>query len=322
MLKYISNVKNYFENKKWIWKEDENFIIFNKMYTQKKQTVQHKNFDICNLINLFKEKTYIFFKKNFQSLHKEVALDIFNSYEENAFVGAGLEIYHEYFYKDKNLPKIPSIIFQPSIRIGNALTNTQKSHSYLYSSLSFLNVSIIDFFTLPYEEYLDLMISYISSFGVFADRITFSIDKNIKNHNKILNSLTTRFYVDDIEVGDVLIYEKINKEIFVEFGIGFERLVSQILKCKYKELFDESNHELAILQNCLVFLSMNNLKNANRGARSKISLIVKNIKEFNNIDSYKQCKKHYNYWKAITDNQITFDETMENFERIIYENII
>lgn len=322
MLKHISNAKTFFENNNWQWTEDEQFINFSKADASKKVFPRPNKFDICKLANQFKDKTYMFFEKEFAGLHYHSARDIFNAYEDNSFVGAGLEIYHNYFYTDKNLPKCPSIIFQPCIRMGNNLSDGQKSSSYLYSSLSFLNVSVMDYLQKDYVEYIDLMISYLSSFGIFASRITFSIDKEIINRNNLLHSLTTRFYVDGIEVSDVLAYEKSNGETFIEFGIGFERLVSQVLQRKYAEIFEEQSHEYAILQNCLIFLSMSKLKNANRGAKSKISLIAKTLKKFDNIDSYKHCKKHYDYWQAITDSDKSFVETMTNFERLIDENSI
>lgn len=322
MIKHISNAKPFFENKNWVWKESEQFISFQKVDSVKNQKFKSMNFEISNLINQFKDKTYAFFKKNLKDLNHHSSLNIFKAYEDNSFVGAGLEIYHDYFYTDKNLPKYPSIIFQPCIRMGNSLNSETKSNSYLYSSLVFLNTSVVDYLCMDYVKYIDLMISYISSFGVFANRIIFSIDKNIINRNNQLFSLTTRFYVDGIEVGDVIVYEKSNGENFVEFGIGFERLVLQVLQCNYSEMFNEENHELTMLQNFLVFISMNNLKEANRGAKSKISLVSKTLKKYENFDSYRKCKKHFDYWKSITDNNISFVETMTNFERIIDGNFL
>jgi len=320
--------KEFFVNKGWtVFDLHKRSLLFSKTDGGLKNIVtkntKTKAIDMSAVkaFKLFKDKTTCFFLSILGKLNELQPKNIFDGFGNNSFVGSGREVFQGHFYNNEPMPKTPSIIYQPSVRLRFDFIdiNYDACDPFYYSSIAFTNVSIINIIKdeKDYVISVDNMISYLSSLGIYADRIKFVVSGDfvvLKN-----TSLTPIiFYVDDLEVADVVFIHNSNtKQTFVEYGFSFERVAACVLKTNYIGLMAVSDHHLAILSNFFVLLSASGYDRINKGAKSKLNNLREKLIKYSSYDSYSLLRNFYDYWEAVDKNIFPLVYTLDEYQKII-----
>lgn len=323
---------DYFRNKNWKVKETDKGYVFYKNGTIIPMTdqivipkIKEINGTFNDLYLKFNEITCDFFKSKLPQLDILEPKNIYNGYANNSFVSTGLEYYYDYLYKDASLEHSGTMIIQPSIRFKLDFFENKygENDKYDYSSISFNNISIVGFF----EEYditqrIEDVLDYFSKLRIHASRVNFIIEKKIREKANDVSYFAIKFFVDNLEVGDILIFQT-KRGYLIEYGFGFERLLSRIVNKKYRDLFIKDNqYDQTILLgvNFLTSLCMFDDSLKNRGAKSKTNEVVNAIKDHQDLTNIDLIYANYLYWKQILQNtchQSNFDDISKRYLRLI-----
>jgi len=323
-------IESHFSPRNWKIIKNEKGMLFykkepnssDKIISQSK--VIDKNFP--ELFSQFEDITTNYFSSRMQNFKKLNSINIFKGYNNNSFVSTGLEYYYDYLYKDKPVDDCGTMIIQPSIRFKLNFFNKdlyEKNDKYDYSSISFNNLSIVN----KYKEFdiiyqIEVVIEYLSKLKIHASRVTFLIEDKVFEKDNNVSYRAIKFFVDNLEVGDILFFTT-KEGYMIEYGFGFERLMSRIINKKYRDLFIKNNNydqESLLGANFLTLMCLfdNNLKN--RGAKSKINEVLNAVNEKKDIMDIGLIFDNYLYWKQIIDDPYSpnsFGEVTRKYIKMI-----
>ena len=323
----IDNIKHHFEEKNWIYAINEKGTIFYKktislptdeIIIKPSKKVINNPFNM--VFNQFFDITMEFVQEKIGKCKILNPINIYNAYKNNSFVSTGLEYYYNYLYKNEPISSDKSIILQPSLRFKLDFFNNNQfgyNNKYDFSSISFNNLSIVHF-----EKELDMIknieniLDYFSMLKIYASRVNFVVENKIRQKENNISYNAIKFFVDNLEVGDILFF-KIKNEYLVEYGFGFERLLSRILNKKYCDLFISDNkydNKTLLSSNFFTVLCMFDNENCNHGAKSKINMVLKNMDGNNDIMDLDLVYKNYLFWNQILLNT-TYNTNFENIAK-------
>lgn len=313
----IKEIEKYYKSKFWdkveIDKGDiyfkRGYILSNDDYVRNLAEKKHV-YSFCDMYDSFINATEKFFQQKIPNLITLDPINIYNGYNKNSFVSTGLEYYYNYLYNNFDLGYNNTIIVQPSIRFKLSFFDSNlygHNDKYDYSSISFNNISIVNKeSSSDLLEKIEIMLDYLSLLKIHASRVHFIVEKDIKYKDNNVSYVAVKFFVDNLEVSDVLLFKTL-KGYLTEFGFGFERLISRIVNEKYDKIFmqnSECNHEALLGINFFIALCMFDESNRNRGAKSKINGVVKKLEGNNDIMNINLIHMNYLYWRKILGNTI------------------
>lgn len=320
----MDNIKQHFEEKNWIYDFNEKGIVFHKksaflpngeiVISPSKRVI---NDSFAVVFNQFFDITSKFAHDKIGNCKILNPINIYNAYKNNSFVSTGLEYYYNYLYNNGQISSDKSIILQPSIRFkldffNNALYGN--NNKYDFSSISFNNLSIVHF-----EEKLDIIknienvLDYLSMLKIHASRVNFVVETTVRQKENNVSYIAIKFFVDNLEVGDILFFNAKDRYL-VEYGFGFERLLSRILNKKYCDLFISNNKydiRALLASNFLTSLCMFDNRSCNHGAKSKINMVLKTFDKNNDIMDLSLVYENYLYWNQILQNT-TYNANFDN----------
>lgn len=305
-------IKDKIYNNGWMYKEDDYCYEFYKK--QSKNKINKK----FNLTNGYKEIKRIL-KENLEIKKEYIPLNVLDSFKNNSFVGSGLDLYYPYFYSDKELPINPSIIFQPVVRYSkNKILVLEKYKS----TIAFVNVSYFKEYDGNIINDIDKILDIYSKLGVYAGNLVIKLEKNIYKYLNKEEHIIIKFYYKNIEISDILLISCKNK-LFVEYGFGIERILTTIQECKYEDLYfdnnDFYNHADLLRINFISLIAMSNL-NFKRGAKSIFNKIKNELKLCSYYDSLNILKINYEYWHEVIKSNMTFEDFLNNYLKLINYN--
>jgi len=241
------------------------------------------------------------------------SIPIWRTFSTEVFVGSGLEYLDGYRYRGLSLPKLPVVVFQPSIRLHKGIKENLSFYQDVtnYSSIAFINVSAINRLQEPHDFSLSLdnAISILSSIGIHATRICIATDSQ-SHHFEHDFSFVCRLFIDKLEVGDhVAIISKRGQENIVETGFGLERLTTRIYFCTYEQVM-QSKHQLSdvlLLKalHALTLITMSSIPYSNEAPWSKAKTIANIIRpHIGKFDSFLAFRDMYDYWCSFVNQPL------------------
>lgn len=330
----IENIQNdsisYFACKDWKYRFTDKGVCFFKGDSLLHDDIivfrgKQRNISLVDEgYDIFKSKTVHFFEEKIGSMEELKPLNVYDGYGENAFVSTGFEYYYDYLYKNKMLFGDNTFVIQPVVRFKlDMLNGSNYGHNslYDYSSIAFNNLSIVDRSSNDYLiDKIEIMIDYLSMLGIYAKRINFVIEDKVRIKSNNVHYLAVKFFVDNLEIGDILQFET-NNGYLSEFGFGFERLYSRLVNKQYNKIilddYDFDNSVLLRECNFMSLISMIDNSKANRGAKSRINRVIKNMcvdKEHKDIG---MVFKNYLFWNKILGDNIDL-----NFEKVAEKYLV
>lgn len=249
-----------------------------------------------------------------KGISRQGALPIWKSPAGNIFVGSGLE----YIFLPQSKVHLPAVIFQPSIRLREGVQGLvhQMINKNSFLSFAFTNISILrhteedlDSMVNAYTASLDFAVSLLSYLGIHATRLAFLLDPTPHRIDSQSASVVTRIVLDGIEVGDhVLLKRESSKDIYIETGFGFERLVSRLFATNYWSTFFSPycNDNILLLKvvHVLSLFTMSSVPYARSEAWSKARTIASLIREeVGRFDSFLLFSDMYSIWRTFIGSE-------------------
>ena len=327
------NLQKYFESRNWKIKSNEKGLFFYKKGTivpEEDKVVEPsiKKIDgkFSDLYERFSKITINHFSKRLSNFEKLQPKNIYDSYKNNSFVSTGLEYYYDYLYKDRIIKPVSTLVIQPSIRFKLDFLNKKvygNNDKYDFSSISFNNISIVTrSMDCDIIEKIEDVLDYFSKVRIHASRVNFVVENKIREKDNDVSYRAIKFFVDNLEVGDILTFKTKNGYL-IEYGFGFERLMSRILNKKYRDLFIIDNkyeQETLLGVNFLTLLCMFDNSMQNRGARSKTNEVLNALYKKYDIMNIDLIYENYLYWNQILEEssyQSKFDEVAKKYVRLL-----
>ncbi|UJW56459.1 hypothetical protein HXZ66_02985 [Bacillus sp. A116_S68] len=231
---------------------------------------------------------------------------IWETHGDQIFVGSGLEYLYGFMYRGTPLPRLPTFIFQPSIRLRTNIQDHKGVNQMIdnFMSLAFTNLSIMKRinFSYQYVSSLDEIISMMSSIGVHASRVTFLVHNSLFTLKQFGSSFVIRIFVDGLEVGDhVALLGKDRQPIIVESGFGLERLTARVISCSYDKVFhsyySNGDSQLLLYMHALTLISMSNVPYSKYGAWAKSRIMGQLVVQWQGkMDSWLLFQDLYYNW--------------------------
>ena len=324
------DIYNHFSKSNWDKCETETGTLFYKLgtnncverkiecYNTKKESIPFKE-----AYQKFLSHTEDYFKNELNNLQRKKPINIYNGYNKNSFVSTGLEIYYPHLYNDARLCDFNTYIIQPSVRFKlDFFSNLgyNENTKYDYSSIAFNNLSIVETRSdKKINDKIEIMIGYLSKIGIHASRVKFFVSKEIKEKENGVRYFTVKFFVDNLEIGDILFINTKNNNTLIEFGFGLERLLSRYVNRNYSNLFLEKSayeQKSILYTNFLTAITFFDESSANRGAKSHINKVIDSMSANPDCFNINLIYENYLYWKEIlsdTDYMCSFDKVTNKY---------